>query len=117
MYAKHAIIGLEILAFPCNQFGSQEPGTNAQIKTFATQKQNATYRIFTKTYVNGEDADEVYKFLRYNSELFVPEEGILGHIDWNFAKFLVDATGKEVEYFNSREDLKTVEDAIVRRLK
>jgi glutathione peroxidase-family protein len=47
--------------------------------------------------VNGPNADEVYKFLRYSSELFLPEEGILGHIHWNFGKFLVDAaTGKEV---------------------
>jgi glutathione peroxidase len=118
IYSKHAIRGLEILAFPCNQFGKQEPGTNAEIKAYATQKKNATYRLFSKTDVNGPDADEVFKFLRYNSELFDAEEGVLGHIQWNFGKFLVDAaTGKEVEYFSSRGDLKDVEDAIAKRLK
>ena len=74
IYAKYAKKGLEILAFPCNQFGSQEPGTDEQIKKYAQENRNAKYRLFKKTNVNGPNTDEVFKFLRYNSsELFIPE--------------------------------------------
>jgi glutathione peroxidase len=73
IYAKYAKKGLEILAFPCNQFGSQEPGTDEQIKKYAHEKKNARYQLFKKTNVNGPSANEVFKFLRYNSELFIPE--------------------------------------------
>ncbi len=52
--------------------------------------------MFAKTNVNGNNADEVFKFLRYNSDLYSPEHKALGHIEWNFGKFLVDASGKEV---------------------
>ncbi len=73
IYGKYANKGLEILAFPCNQFGSQEPGSNSQIKQYIQGNRNGKYRLFAKTNVNGDKADEVYKFLRYNSELYIPE--------------------------------------------
>ena len=90
LYKKYADQGLEILAFPCNQFGSQEPGSREQIKAFARVHQNAKYLLFDKINVNGPNASEVFKFLRSNSELLNSEDQTVGHIHWNFGKFLVD---------------------------
>jgi len=93
LYSKYKDQGLEILAFPCNQFGSQEPGNNEQIKKFACERQNAQYLLFDKVNVNGPNAHDLFKFLRFNSELHDPKQKIVGHIHWNFGKFLVDQTG------------------------
>ena len=62
--------GFEILAFPCNQFMSQEPGSNAEIKAFARDLYSAEFPLFAKTEVNGANTCEVYKYLRNNSELY-----------------------------------------------
>jgi len=80
---------LAILAFPCNQFGSQEPGTNAEIKAFAAQ-QGATFDMFAKVDVNGNNAAPVWKFLKEEQG-----GGFLGTgIKWNFTKFVVDQGGQ-----------------------
>lgn len=104
IYTKYGPQGLEILAFPCNQFGGQEPGTNAQIKQYATTKYHATYPLMAKVDVNGEKACEAYKYLRRNSELYNAETKQTTEIPWNFAKFLVNPEGKVVKYWNSRTD-------------
>ena len=93
--------GLEILAFPCNQFGGQEPGTNQQVKEFA-QGYGAEFPLFSKIEVNGANTDETYKYLRFNSELYDPAKKEVKEIPWNFAKFIVDADGKVVSYHNPR---------------
>ena len=80
-----------MLAFPCNQFGAQEPGTDAEIHEFATSKYDATFPMFSKIEVNGDDACELFNRLK-------AETGG-GAITWNFEKFLVDRKGNVVERF------------------
>jgi len=93
LYQRHADKGFEILAFPCNQFGKQEPGTNEEIKAFAASK-GATYALFDKIDVNGKNAAPFFLFLR--KEL----TGTLGSsIKWNFTKFLCDRQGKPVKRY------------------
>jgi len=93
LYAKYAEKGLEILAFPCNQFGKQEPGTNEEIKAFVAKK-GATFKLFDKVDVNGKNTHPLFLFLR--KEL----KGTLGSsIKWNFTKFLCDRSGKPVKRY------------------
>ncbi|KAF5460679.1 hypothetical protein F2P56_020530 [Juglans regia] len=94
LYGKYKDQGLEILAFPCNQFGAQEPGNNEQILEFACTRFKAEYPIFDKIEVNGANAAPVYKFLKAG------KWGIFGDdIQWNFAKFLVDKDGQAVHRY------------------
>ena len=96
-----------VLAFPCNQFGAQEPGSDAEILEFATTKYQANFPIFSKINVNGSQACELYAFLTSQRE---DEEGN-ADIPWNFAKFLVDGHGEVVGRFSPQtapEELKTV---------
>ena len=84
-----------MLAFPCNQFGSQEPGSNAEIKAFASSKFGASFPLFAKIEVNGDGACELYQILKAAKS---DEEGN-ADIGWNFTKFLVDRSGQVVERF------------------
>ncbi|CAI9771692.1 unnamed protein product [Fraxinus pennsylvanica] len=94
LYEKYKTQGLEILAFPCNQFGGQEPGSNPEIKQFACTRFKAEFPIFDKVDVNGPSTTPVYQFLKSSAG------GILGDlIKWNFEKFLVDKNGKVVERY------------------
>ncbi|XP_074572601.1 putative phospholipid hydroperoxide glutathione peroxidase [Curcuma longa] len=92
IYDKYKTQGFEILAFPCNQFGGQEPGSNSEIKEFACTRFKAEYPIFDKVYVNGPNTAPVYQFLKSSAGGFLG-----GLIKWNFEKFLVDKNGKVVE--------------------
>jgi glutathione peroxidase-family protein len=86
--------GLEILAFPCNQFGRQEPKSNAEVKAFAESK-GATFPLFEKINVNGSRAHPIYTFLRAKIG------GIMGSsIKWNFTKFLCDRNGVPIERYS-----------------
>ncbi|KAH9329837.1 hypothetical protein KI387_001945, partial [Taxus chinensis] len=94
VYEKYKTQGFEILAFPCNQFGGQEPGKNAEIKEFACTRFKAEFPIFDKVDVNGPNTAPVYNFLKSS------KGGILGQlIKWNFEKFLIDRNGKVVERY------------------
>ncbi|XP_065858266.1 probable phospholipid hydroperoxide glutathione peroxidase [Euphorbia lathyris] len=94
LYQKYKNQGLEILAFPCNQFGSQEPGTNEQIMEFACTRFKAEYPIFDKVDVNGNDAAPLYKYLKST------KGGVFGDgVKWNFSKFLVDQEGNVVDRY------------------
>jgi glutathione peroxidase len=84
-----------VLAFPCNQFGAQEPGTDAEILAFAASKYDANFPMFSKIEVNGDGACDLYKWLRSEQ----PGEAATDAITWNFEKFLVDRTGKVVARF------------------
>ena len=89
-----------ILGFPCNQFGGQEPGTNAEIESFCSTKFGVTFPLFDKIKVNGPNAAPLYEFLK--------REAASGNIGWNFEKFLIDKNGKVVKHFKSKttpEDL------------
>uniref|UniRef100_A0A914XRR2 Glutathione peroxidase n=1 Tax=Panagrolaimus superbus TaxID=310955 RepID=A0A914XRR2_9BILA len=91
---KYRNQGLEIAAFPCNQFKSQEPGCEIDIKNFVSQKFNFEPDLYSKIKVNGDDAAPLYKFLK-------KEQGgtLIDAIKWNFTKFLVDRNGNVVKRF------------------
>jgi glutathione peroxidase len=95
LYQKYAEQGLTVLGFPCNQFGSQEPGTEAEIKGFCEMKFGIKFPMFSKIDVNGPTTHPLYEYLKKE------EKGILGTeaIKWNFTKFLVDRDGNVVERF------------------
>jgi glutathione peroxidase len=95
IYNKYKGQDFEILAFPCNQFGGQEPGSNEQIKEFACTRFKAEYPIMDKIDVNGSKEAPLYKFLKAQKG-----GGLLGDsIKWNFAKFLVDKNGNVVDRY------------------
>jgi glutathione peroxidase len=94
LYDNFKTRGLEVLAFPCNQFGMQEPGSNEEIKQFACTKFKAEFPIFDKVDVNGPFTAPVYQFLKSSSGGFFGDL-----IKWNFEKFLVDKNGKVVERY------------------
>ena len=89
LYEKFHGKGLEVLGFPCNQFGSQEPGTEAEIAQFCELNYGVTFPMFAKVDVNGSSAAPLYKYLK------AEKPGLLGSeaIKWNFTKFLVDRKG------------------------
>lgn len=97
MYEKHKDDGLVILGFPCNQFGKQEPGSAADIRSFCTDNYGVTFPMFAKIDVNGENAAPLYKFL--TSKETNPEYS--GKIGWNFEKFLISKEGEVVKRFKS----------------
>ena len=86
MYLDFNNKGLEVLAFPCNQFGSQEPGTLKEIQNFCTERYAVTFPIFSKIDVNGDNEHGIYTYLKKRAP------GVLGttKIKWNFTKFLID---------------------------
>jgi glutathione peroxidase len=87
--------GFSVLGFPCDQFGHQEPGDEAEIKKFCTLNYAVTFPLFAKVEVNGPNAHPLYGFLKDE------KKGILGSsgIKWNFTKFLVDKAGKVVKRY------------------
>lgn len=95
VYKKYKDKGFEILAFPCNQFGNQEPGTNEEIKNFCSSKFDVTFRLFDKIDVNGEHKSPLYTILTDNDITGK------GDIKWNFEKFLIDKNGNVIERFVS----------------
>ena len=95
-YQKYKDKGFEVLGFPCNQFKSQEPGTNAEIKQFCTEKYGVTFPMFDKLDVNGPDRNPLYVLLA-GSESPYP-----GDIKWNFTKFLVGRDGKILARFEPK---------------
>ncbi|EMG45778.1 Glutathione peroxidase [Candida maltosa Xu316] len=87
----------QILAFPCNQFGNEEPGTNEEIAEFCSINYGVTFPILDKVEVNGENADPVFKLLKSKTK------GLFGfsRIKWNFEKFLIDKSGNVVKRYSS----------------
>lgn len=91
LYKSLAPRGFAVLGFPCNQFGSQEPGDARQIEQFCSSKYDVTFPMFGKIDVNGDGAHPLYKFLK------AEKSGLLGSsIKWNFTKFVVDRLGHVV---------------------
>ena len=90
LYAKYHKKGLDVLGFPCNQFGAQEPGTEDEIAQFCELNFGVTFPLFAKVDVNGDDAAPLFKYLK------AEKPGLLGieAITWNFTKFLVDRKGR-----------------------
>ena len=96
IYKQYKDKGFEILAFPCNQFGEQEPGTNEEIKNFCSSKFDVSFKLFDKIDVNGSNKSPLYSILTDNE--------ITGKSDikWNFEKFLIDKNGNIVARYASK---------------
>ena len=96
---------LEILAFPCNQFGKQEPGANEEIKQFCDLQFNISFPLMAKIDVNGDNADPLYRYLK------TAQKGVLGTqaIKWNFTKFLVSPEGKVIKRYAPTDKPETIE--------
>jgi len=100
LYQQYKDRGFTILAFPANEFGMQEPGTNAEIKTFCSTKYHVSFPVFSKIVVKGPGQAPLYQFL--TDKKTDPKFG--GEIEWNFAKFLVNRNGEVVGRFNAATD-------------
>ncbi|CAG8454053.1 12718_t:CDS:2 [Ambispora leptoticha] len=100
LYEKYNSGGLVVLGFPCNQFGSQEPGNEDEIEQFCRLNYNVNFPLFSKIDVNGENTHPVYKYLKANN----PNDN--GDIKWNFEKFLVDRNGNIIarKYTQNKPD-------------
>ncbi len=96
IYEQYQPQGFEILAFPCNDFGGQEPGTNEQIQNFCSANYGVTFKLFDKIKVLGEDKSPLYERLINNS---VTETG---DVKWNFEKFLISKEGEIVARFGNK---------------
>lgn len=112
LYKKYKEKGLEILDFPCNQFGHQAPGTDKEIDSFCTLKYDTTFPRFKKIDVNGDEASPLYKWLKKE------KGGLFGSaIKWNFTKFLVDKYGKVVARYSPTTPPSKIESKIQELLK
>ena len=105
LYEKYQDQGLEVLGFPCNQFGAQEPGTNEEVKSFCDLNYSVSFKMFDKIDVNGSDASPLFKFLKHESP------GIMGTeaIKWNFTKFLVNKDGQVIKRFSPKDGESEIE--------
>ena len=113
LHQKYRNRGLEVLGFPCNQFGAQEPGTAEEIGGFCQKNYGVSFPLFEKIDVNGDGAHPLYRWLKSNAK------GVLGTeaIKWNFTKFLIDRQGQVVDRFapNTKpEDLKSQVEALLK---
>ena len=112
LYKTYHDQGLEILDFPCNQFGHQAPGTDAEIVSFCQMRYNTTFKQFSKIEVNGKNEAPLYTFLKSQ------KGGVLGNrIKWNFTKFLVDRDGNVVERYAPTTRPEDIEEKIKQLLK
>jgi glutathione peroxidase len=111
LFAQFHPRGFEVLGFPCNQFGHQEPGSDDEIKSFCEGNYNVTFPLFAKIEVNGSGADPLYTFLK-------SEKGGLfsDAIKWNFTKFLVDRQGGVVQRYSPATAPSTLAAGIEREL-
>jgi glutathione peroxidase len=95
LYRKHKAQGFAVLGFPCNQFGAQEPGNEADIQSFCSLTYDVSFPLFAKVDVNGADAHPLYRHIKHE------RPGLLGTeaIKWNFTKFLIDRNGQVLKRY------------------
>lgn len=112
LYQQFKDRGFEVLGFPCNQFGSQEPGSEEEIKQFCEVRFGVTFPLFAKIDVNGRDAHPLFVHLKESAR------GILGSKDikWNFTKFLVDPKGNVLNRYAPSTSPKDLEDDVRKAL-
>ncbi len=96
LHEKFKDQGFSVVGFPCNDFGAQEPGTNAEIKIFCTEKYNVSFPMFDKLHVKGEEQHPLY------SALTGKEGAFPGDVKWNFGKFLIGKDGKPIQRFEPK---------------
>ena len=107
LYEKYKDKGFEILAFPCNQFGSQEKGTNDEIKEFCSTEYNVSFKLFDKIEVIGDNASPLFKKLTLDAGR---------EIQWNFTKYLINKDGDFVRGFGTQKKPEEIEEHIVKIL-
>ena len=100
------------MAFPCNQFAFQEPGTNEEIKKFCDTKYGVTFKIFNKIHVNGSKSNPLYQFLKEQ----LPGVAGTTQIKWNFTKFLINRNGEVIERFSPQAEADEIEASIIKLL-
>jgi glutathione peroxidase len=105
LYRKYHDRGLEVLGFPCDQFGRQEPGDEAQIKSFCSLTYGVSFPMFAKIKVNGPDAHPLYQFLKKARRGFLGSEAI----KWNFTKFLIAKDGEPIKRYAPKEKPESLE--------
>jgi glutathione peroxidase len=112
LYEKYKDQGVEILGFPCNQFGKQDPGSNSEITEFCQLNYGVSFPMMAKIDVNGSGADPLYKHLKKEAR------GALGSqaIKWNFTKFLIDTEGNVLKRYGSSTKPKDIEKDIKKLL-
>ena len=112
LYRKYSDRRFIVLGFPCDQFGHQEPGNEAEIKAFCQRTYDVTFPLFAKIEVNGPGAHPLYQFLKS------ARRGVLGTkaIKWNFTKFLIDRTGKVVRRFGPMVSPQKIEKRLLKIL-
>lgn len=111
LYEKYRDQGLEILGFPCNQFGGQDPDSDEEIAHFCQSNYGVSFQMFSKIDVNGENAHPLYKFLTQEAKGLLSEK-----IKWNFTKFLVDRNGKVIDRFSPQKKPESIEKEIEKLL-
>ena len=111
LYDKYKDKGLEILDFPCNQFGHQAPGTEDEIQEFCTLKYHTTFPLFAKIDVNGKDAEPLFTYLKASKGGFLGDD-----IKWNFTKFLVSRDGTVVDRYAPTTKPEQIEGDILKLL-
>ena len=111
LYDKYKDKGLEILDFPCNQFGHQAPGTEEEIQEFCTLKYKTTFPLFAKIDVNGKDAEPLFQFLKKEKGGFLGDD-----IKWNFTKFLISRDGTVVDRYAPATKPEKIESDILKLL-
>ncbi len=97
IYNKYKEKGLKVLAFPANNFGNQEPGSNSGIKAFCRDTKKVTFDLFAKVSVKGADQCPLYKFLTT-----YPDKAVAGDVAWNFQKYVIARDGKVIAKFPPR---------------
>ena len=112
LYRKYHERGLEVLGFPCNQFGAQEPGSEQEIATFCQTNYDVTFPMFAKIDVNGDATAPLYRYLKHE------KPGLLGTeaIKWNFTKFLVDRDGSVVARYAPNDTPESIEREVAKVL-
>jgi glutathione peroxidase len=112
LHRKYKDRGFAVLGFPCNQFGSQEPGTEAEIQSFCSTNYDVSFPMFAKIDVNGADAHPLYAYLKGE------KPGVLGTeaIKWNFTKFLVGRDGKVVRRYAPTDKPEDLDSAVAAAL-
>jgi glutathione peroxidase len=108
LYQKYKDKGLEILGFPCNQFGKQEPGTASDISEFCELNFGVTFPLFAKVDVNGDNAHPLFNHLKQQAPGIMGTKGI----KWNFTKFLVNKDGMVVKRFAPKDKPESLEAAV-----
>lgn len=112
LYRRHKGQGVTVLGFPCNQFGGQEPGTEAQIKQYCSAQFDVTFPLFAKIDVNGPHTHALFAWLKAQAKGILRTESI----KWNFTKFLVDRSGKVVDRYGSNVTPEQLEKEIAKLL-